>query len=78
LLGAQHTLEVLRQAKEIIFPEVAVPVDTETRRSVMPPLDDPEPEWARKLNELDQKFYNSPDDITPRLEAFAREQGLID
>jgi len=78
-IGATHTLELLRQAKEIVFPAISVPQDTQTRRELLPAIepDTPSPEWSRKLDELDQRFYANSDNLTPRLEAFAREQGLI-
>ncbi len=40
-------------------------------------LKPPEPEWARKLNELDNRFYANSDNLTSRLETFACEQGLV-
>jgi Domain of unknown function (DUF4375) len=78
-MGAVQTLDLLRQAKEIVFPTIPVPVDTEVRRNLLPVVepDSPNPEWERKLDELDQRFYAKSDNLTPRLEAFAREQGLV-
>src|SRR6266568_9187678 len=35
-LGATQTLELLRQAKDILFPMISVPVDTEVRRRIIP------------------------------------------
>lgn len=54
-------------------------MDTEVRRNPLPIVepDSPNPEWARKLDELDHRFYANSDNLTPRLEAFAREQGLV-
>jgi len=79
LLGDTLVLELLHQAKEIVFPGVPVPVDTGARRRLLPVADPdaPDPEWVRKLDELDQRFYANPDDLSPRLEAFALEQGLV-
>ena len=37
----------------------------------------PTPELMNKLDELDQRFYRIPDTLSPKLEAFARKQGLI-
>jgi len=78
-VGAVQTLELLRQAKDIVFPTIPVPVDTEVRRNLLPVVepDSPNPEWARKLNELDHRFYGDSDNLTARLEAFAREHGLV-
>jgi hypothetical protein len=64
----------LRQAKQIVFPEIPVPGDTKTRRHLLPA---PAPDLMNKLNELDQRFYRSPDTLTPKLEAFARQRGLV-
>lgn len=74
-----QTLELLSQAKAIVFPAIAVPVDTEQRRNLLPVADPsaPTPAWMTKLNELDQKFYRSPNVLTAKLSAFAREQGLV-
>jgi endogenous inhibitor of DNA gyrase (YacG/DUF329 family) len=74
-----QTLELLSQAKAVVFPEMAVPVDTEERRSRMPGADPSAPTlaWMTKWNELDQKFYRGPDTLTPKLQAFARERGLV-
>ena len=79
-LGATQTLALLHLAKEIVFPDEPVPTDTEIRRAHMFSRDanPDESELMRRLDELDQRFYHSPDDITPRLEAFARENGLVE
>lgn len=78
-IGATQTLELLRQAKNIVFPTAPVPTDTETRRNLLPSFDPdgPVPEWSTKLDHLDQRFYADPDGLTHRLEAFARKHGLV-
>jgi hypothetical protein len=68
------TLRLLNEAKQILFPDTAVPVDLETRRNLMPL---PNPDLMNRLNELDERFYQSADTLSPKLQAFAREQGLI-
>lgn len=78
-LDEPKTLELLHQAKQISFPESDVPADLETRRNRIP-FPQPgssRPEWAKKLDELDQRFYSTPDTLTPKLQTFARERGLI-
>lgn len=75
-LGAQKTLELLHQAKKLIFAEKSVPTDNEQRRQFLYRF--PEGELETALNVFDQRFYNSPDEVSPLLEAFAREQGLIE
>jgi hypothetical protein len=69
-----ETLDLVNRAKQVLFPEIPVPADTEARRRLMPA---PTPGLMNKLNELDERFYKSPDTLSPKLEAFAREQGLI-
>jgi hypothetical protein len=69
-----QTLDLLHNARQIVFPEIVVPVDTETRRGLLPP---PDPHLMDRLNELDQRFYRSADTLTPKLEAFARQRGLV-
>jgi hypothetical protein len=69
-------LELLHQAKLIIFPEIAVPIDTRTRRERMPHAD-PSGDLMGKLDKLDQEFYRQPNTLSPKLEAFARERELV-
>lgn len=79
MMDEQASLQLLRKAKGIVFPAAPVPRDTETRRDLMPIADpdDAQPMWARRLDELDQRFYANPDTLTPKLKAFARERGLV-
>jgi hypothetical protein len=80
LLDESQNLELLRHAKQIVFPIVPVPADTETRRRLLPEYSDPsgeEAEWVKKLDQLDRRFYSSPDTLSPKLKAFARERGLV-
>ena len=69
-----RTLELLHQAKHIVFPEIAVQKDTRTRRDLMPA---PAADLMNKLNELDQRFYRCPDSLSAKLKMFAREPGLV-
>jgi Domain of unknown function (DUF4375) len=69
-----QTLGLLRQAKEIVFPEIPVPTDTKERRSTIP---EPTPNLMTKLDELEQRFYRMADTLTPKLEDFARQHGLV-
>lgn len=72
-------LALLRQAKQIVFTDVDVPVDLKTRRGPLglPEPDSTQPEWANKLDELDRRFYSTPDTLTGKLQGFARERGLV-
>jgi hypothetical protein len=69
-----RTLDLLHQAKPIVFPEIAVQADTRTRRDLMPAS---AADLMNKLNELDQRFFRCPDSLSAKLKAFAREPGLV-
>ena len=69
-----QTLELLHHAKQIVFQRIPVPTDTGERRSTMP---EPAPDLMTKLDELDQRFYRMRNTLTPKLEAFARQHGLV-
>ncbi len=77
-LNEQQVLALLREAKQIVFPGAAVPVDMNTRRELMhiPDADAPG-SLMKKLDELDQRFYKTPNTLSPKLQAFAREQELV-
>jgi hypothetical protein len=78
-LAATQTLALLRQAKQVVFPTMLVPTDTERRRNLLPFADPdaPVPEWSKKLDELDQRLYTDPDGLNARLERFARQNALV-
>jgi Domain of unknown function (DUF4375) len=78
-LNESDSLELLRQAKEIVFLDAPLPVDIETRRTLMPYVDPnaPRPQWAEKLDGLDGRFYANPDTLPPKLMVFARKHGLV-
>ena len=72
-LGAQRSLHLLRQAKEILFANDEVPRHTPTRRQYLashPIKDD------SSLEELDKEFWSDPDALYEKLSAFATKQGL--
>jgi endogenous inhibitor of DNA gyrase (YacG/DUF329 family) len=64
-------LELLHQAVQIVFPETPVPVDMEIRRERMRGC------APSELDTLDRRYYANPDTLTSKLQAFAREQGLV-
>jgi len=78
-LGETQTLALLHAAKEIVFPTTAVPANTETRRKLIPLIEPgaPVPEWSRKLDQLDKRFYKESSTLTSKLKTFARRQGLV-
>jgi hypothetical protein len=79
-LGAFQTLELLLEAKEALFPCISVPITIGERRRALPayPEDNsPTPEWSEKLDDLDKHYWADSEGIALRLEAFARNHGLI-
>jgi len=78
-VGAAEALELLRQAKELLFPTTVVPVDTKTRRQIL--RDDLEGKRSGqldpKLDALNRDFWTDPDKLEARMQAFAREHGLV-
>ncbi|WP_379655220.1 DUF4375 domain-containing protein [Pseudoxanthomonas sp. UC19_8] len=72
-MGATHSLELLKKAKQILFGFGSVPVDTWTRRQrviQMRPDD-------RRLDALDGRFCADPDRLSDRCQAFALHHGLF-
>lgn len=74
-LGAQHSLRLLREAKEILFGASDVPLDTESRREylAMHPAAN-----AVRLEFLDKEFWTDPDVLDEKLAAFAAAHGLYE
>lgn len=75
-LNEPNLLDLLHKAKQIAFPEMAVPVATNARRERMFAAD-PDGKLMDQLDALDQQFYRSRDTLSPKLDAFARENGLV-
>jgi hypothetical protein len=73
-LDANHILQLLRSAKETVFPAIEVPVDTATRRKL---LREQREHVASKLDDLDRIYYRDPDLLESRLQSFVREKALI-
>jgi hypothetical protein len=79
-LGAFQTLELLQEAKEVLLPSVSVPVNIGERRRALPSYPEGNsltPKWSKKLDDLDKRYWADSEGITLRLEAFARNHGLI-
>lgn len=78
-LGAFQTLELLQKAKEVLFPNISVPVKMGERRRVLPSYPEgnsPMPKWSEILDDLDNRYWADSEGITRRLEAFARNHRL--
>jgi hypothetical protein len=79
-LGAFQTLELLQEAKDVLFPSIPVPISIAERRRALssyPEDNSPTPEWSEKLDALDNRYWADSEGITLRLEAFARNHGLV-
>ena len=75
-LGATDTLDLLHQAKEMLFPGTPVPEDAQTRRQALRG----DAEGMRlnpKLDALDHRYWADPEELDSRLRAFALEHGLV-
>jgi len=73
-LKAKETLSLLRSAKITIFGNKSVPVDTVKRRDV---LLSSSVDVEKILNDLDDKYYHSAEEIGELLSNFALENKLI-
>jgi uncharacterized protein DUF4375 len=80
-IGATEEANLLIQARQVFFPDGAVPSNVMERRAKIPfPFEAPETNWPKKsYEELDKVFYEgkSEESLSQRLKDFAREQGLI-
>jgi hypothetical protein len=80
VLGAFQTLELLQEAKDVVFPSIPVPISIAERRRALPSYPDnnsPAPKCSEKLDDLGNRYWADSDGITLRLEAFARNHGLL-
>jgi hypothetical protein len=78
-LKARNSLQLLTDAAKLLFDD-DVPEDREARADAIrkiPNDDGPAPEWADRLEEIDRAYCEDPDGLGVRLEAFARERGLV-
>lgn len=76
-IRADRTLELLQEAKSVLFPAAAVPEDTQTRRQLLQTSLGLQPENDNRLDALDREYWADAEGITQLLQAFAREHGLV-
>lgn len=76
-LGADSSMKLLLQAKQVLFAEHPVPIDREARIKLMPTTtgDESAEEWVQ-LEALDKAFWADPDKLGERCQAYARENQL--
>jgi hypothetical protein len=80
LLGAEQSLRLLEQAKNVLFGLVEPSDDQADRWSEMKQYsdDDDEPNWSTELCEIDKTFWQDPDKLSEKLDTFAVQRGLLD
>jgi Domain of unknown function (DUF4375) len=78
-VGVKATLSLLREAKSIIFADVDVPVDRIVRYELMPTSTKEHPDYEAvnaALDELDDRFYEDPDNLGEVLDRIASTHNL--
>jgi len=80
-LKAHQALRLVTTAAGLLF-DGEVPRDRETRCNTIKEYPDdssaPMPDWADKIEEISSAYCDDPDGIGDRLDAFAKEKGLIE
>lgn len=76
-LGALQTLALLRQAREVLLPRGAFPVDTRERQRELVEGYLSTPAWRKILDDLDHRYWANSENIALRLDGFARNHGLV-
>jgi hypothetical protein len=82
-LGAIQSLKLLQEAAAVLFDEQAPPTTQAGRTTLMkekfrwPEEDQPMPEWATRLEVLDDQFYKDPDRLGDLLDAYAETHDLV-
>lgn len=74
-MGATTSLLLLQKAKQMIFGFVDVPEESSARRTILAAAESVS--LQRRLDELDKQFWEEPDELTVRSEAFAVSHGLV-
>ncbi|HEX4320843.1 MAG TPA: DUF4375 domain-containing protein [Acidobacteriaceae bacterium] len=78
-LGETSILNILRKARDTAFPGTLVLQDIEVRRDSLPFVEDANdaPESVKLLRQLNSEFYKFSEDLSLRLQSYARNNGLI-
>ncbi|MBU1350559.1 MAG: DMP19 family protein [Gammaproteobacteria bacterium] len=71
-MEATQSLQLTMRAKELLFGDLPVPVDVQTRRDLLPEIEG----LDAALDSVDKPFWKDPDKLGERCEAFARTHGL--
>ncbi len=77
-LGALNALRILRAAAQTIFGTDAPPQDRVTRWDMMKRREGRRPNPESYLDALDKEYWQDPDDLGDRLQAYADRTGLIE
>lgn len=82
-MGAIESLRIVESAAHIMFDGNMPPVDRYDRQTKMKSFEtndnssDAEPEWSKQIHQLDKQFWDDPDKIADRMQAYAKTKGLL-
>ena len=79
-IGASQTLELLQNAKHVLFASDAMPVKITDRRKALQDLLKTQSETAKssqELDDLDSRYWRDAESIDARMKVFARDHGLL-
>jgi hypothetical protein len=74
-MNALQSLDLLQNAKRVIFNDKAIPESTGKTREIILQADSDQ--RFRLLEELDKKFWQDPDDLHTKITAYAKLYGLL-
>jgi hypothetical protein len=70
--------DLLRMAREALFPDGPVPENTMDRRAMIPfSLESPGSTWPKKAHEQGKRLSKCSEDLEARLKQFARDKSLV-
>lgn len=81
ILEAYKTLAIIERAIALFFPYGQVPDNCMERRAMLPKhsfREKEEPEWVKIEEELNHEFFEDPEAIADRLEAYAERNNLYE
>ncbi|MCC5849529.1 MAG: DUF4375 domain-containing protein [Verrucomicrobia bacterium] len=84
ILQAFQCLKLLKEAKDILFYDNAIPSDHIERYESMKKLSEEEehrgeiPDWSLRLDQIDAEYYKDPDDLYCKLDQYAEIHGLVE
>jgi hypothetical protein len=74
-INAPHSIDLLQSAKIVLFNDKDVPEKTVERREIL--LQQDSDKKYQLLEELDKKFWQDPDNLAAKINAYAKLHGLL-